>query len=350
MKKISKNIEKHSLSPRLISLIENGLKTNNYGFNQHIKIAESILELSNLYKQNVSQSKIWSQAKFRAAYWCYFFPLNYLRMSYVLNEAKKLGFFPHDPIQWLDFGCGLGTTYQSVLDTLTNKHVSKFEMIDESSELLKYLSSFKKDLDLTNIQFKQNSEIPPSNSKEQILVLSYTLNELKNLTKNIFTYSHIVILEPSTQTHARNLMSFRESLINNNYSIWGPCTHQNNCPLLTKSKSDWCHQRIHISLPNELKRIESHLPMKNNTVTFSYLLASKTPNQVSKTIRVIGDTLFEKGKTRQSICQNENIEYLSWLKKDGEPAQIPRGSRIQLTTEPLIKGNELRVGNQFTIL
>jgi len=57
--------------------------------------------------------------------------------------------------------------------------------------------------------------------------------------------------------------------------------------------------------------------------------------------RVIGDTLREKGKTRQAICRNSEREFLAWLKKSGPASEIPRGSLI--SSQIYIKvGNELR--------
>jgi hypothetical protein len=58
--------------------------------------------------------------------------------------------------------------------------------------------------------------------------------------------------------------------------------------------------------------------------------------------RVIGDTLPERGKTRQMICRGPHREFLSWLHRFGEPPSLPRGALVRGidTTEP--KGGELR--------
>ena len=86
--------------------------------------------------------------------------------------------------------------------------------------------------------------------------------------------------------------------------------------------------------------------MKNNTLTYSYLVASKTARdqKYRGAVRVIGDTLPEKGKTRQMICRGPQREFFSWLHKNGEPPMIPHGALVSDPGNFETKGGELRVG------
>ena len=154
-----------------------------------------------------------------------------------------------------------------------------------------------------------------------------------------------MILEPSTSQDGRKLLETRRLLLEKGYSIWAPCTHQLNCPLLTHSKNDWCHDRVHVSSPDWFLELESHLPMKNKTVTTSYLLARKrkAPEFLQKKARLTGDTLEEKGKTRQLICRNEQREFLTWMHKNIEPQTLARGELIDLPQDFEVKSNELRL-------
>jgi hypothetical protein len=141
-------------------------------------------------------------------------------------------------------------------------------------------------------------------------------------------------------------MQWRARLIEQGFQALAPCLHQRACPLLVESQKDWCHTRIHFEAPDWWREIEAFLPMQNRTLTYSYLLMSREtqPSPERFAARVIGDTLHERGKTKQLICRSEKREFLSWLHRDGDAPMIPFGA---LLTEGLetaeSKSNELRL-------
>jgi len=151
------------------------------------------------------------------------------------------------------------------------------------------------------------------------------------------------VIEPSTQDDGRRLMEVRQELIDKGFHIWAPCTHQGKCPLLTQSKKDWCHDRIHLNMPEWFLNIEKNLKFKNRTVTFSYLLARKTAASAVTSARVVGDMLEEKGKTKVMICKGEEREFLSWLHRDKLKMDIHRGQLIELDFPLEAKGSELLI-------
>lgn len=89
--------------------------------------------------------------------------------------------------------------------------------------------------------------------------------------------------------------------------------------------------------------------MKNKTVTTSYLLARKQkPKDIAKMkARLTGDSLNEKGKTRQLICRNEKREFLTWMHKTISPQVLLRGDLIDMPVEIEEKSNELRLKKQI---
>jgi hypothetical protein len=97
-------------------------------------------------------------------------------------------------------------------------------------------------------------------------------------------------------------------------------------------------------MPGWFRKMESFLPMRNRTITFSYLLARKTarPPGDQPMLRVLGDTLKQKGKTLQMICRGGEREFLSWLSRDGEAPILPSGELIPVPPHNL-RGSELRV-------
>lgn len=180
------------------------------------------------------------------------------------------------------------------------------------------------------------------------MIFSYSLTEVSDLPKSWNQFEAVMILEPSTSQDGRMLLKLREELIKNGFHIWAPCTHQQSCPLLNESKHDWCHDRFHVQSPDWFQKLENQLPMKNKTVTTSYVLARKRtpPEQLMNLARLTGDSMEEKGKTRQLVCRGPKREFLSWMHKNTHSQTLARGELIELPADLQIKSNELRA--QFT--
>jgi ribosomal protein RSM22 (predicted rRNA methylase) len=189
------------------------------------------------------------------------------------------------------------------------------------------------------------------------VVLSYSLNELGRLPEEIRRARALLIIEPSTRENGRALQQLRAELLNEGFFAWAPCTHQSPCPLLTHSERDWCHMRVHCERPSWLKAIEQQIPVRNDTLTYSYLLLRRDPPATislrplkpadeNPLARVIGDTLHERGKIRQAICRGPEREFFSWLTRHGEPEPLPRGAVVSVPHDAEKKGNELRIPPQ----
>jgi ribosomal protein RSM22 (predicted rRNA methylase) len=304
-------------------------------------LVSAIQKLSDKY-QNHGQdhSDLWSLEESRLAYLYYFLPLNALRLLAVFLELKERGFqFDAQPV--LDFGSGPGTTWL-VMEHLKIRPTT-MTFVEKSKSAIDVHRLFVEKSVIKNQKFDWQQTVK-SVQKNTSAVFSYSLNEVVELPKWTPDLQTILILEPSTQSAGRNLMEKRQRLIEMGFSIVAPCTHEMACPLLKHSKKDWCHMRVHTKFPDLCKGYMEKLPMNNDTLTFSYLVAAK--QQAVQTdfrgeARVIGDTLYEKGKVRQAICRNDEREFLGWLTKFGEPEQIPRGSICDVSGHEKI-GNELR--------
>jgi len=181
--------------------------------------------------------------------------------------------------------------------------------------------------------------------RNSCLVFSYSLTEIVELPAGWDRYEALMILEPSTSEDGRRLMQLRSKLIEAGYFMWAPCTHQLACPLLVQSKHDWCHDRFLVEAPAWFSQVEQQLPMKNKTVTTSYLLARKAPAPANlKNLgRLTGDSLPEKGKTRQLVCRGPAREFLTWMHKSVNPQTLSRGELVNLPEQFETKANELRL-------
>jgi ribosomal protein RSM22 (predicted rRNA methylase) len=303
--------------------VDSIFQTQSWSWNAK-RLAEDVLQLSDFYIQNPTQMTPWDQAWAQRALLVYFWPLNAARTHRVLNKLQQVNFFD-DVENFLDFGAGTGTASWLL------KEFKSVKSIESSLVPRKWFP---------DLSWEKKAQ---PNTKT-CTFFSYSLTELAQLPGWAEMGGPLVFVEPSTQSDGRRLLELRKKLLSMGYSVWAPCSHQQSCPLLEKSKSDWCHDRVAFEMPFWMLDIEKYLPMKNRTLTMSYLAVKKIPPADFDWARLTGDQLFEKGKTRQLVCRGPEREFLAWMNRDGEAPTLARGDRVRLEKFEQ-KSNELRVSS-----
>ncbi|HEX4925385.1 MAG TPA: small ribosomal subunit Rsm22 family protein [Bdellovibrionales bacterium] len=345
-----------------------------YSLSKPGALAEAVRKLSGYYIQNQSGATPWHERWAQAAYLAYFFPLNWARSQAVCDEGRRAGFF-NELDSFIDFGSGL-SAYSFLLDNF--KAGIFVEPGDEARRLHQRLveeTAGDANLRTGSPSYEWHPRVRLIDQTNRLLgVFSYVLTELPSLPQWGFDVEALLIVEPSTRDDGRRLQELRGQLIDRGFYPWAPCTHAHACPLLVHSKHDWCHDRIHFEQPAWFEEIEKLLPMKNRTITFSYLLMRKTkPPHMARThrsqapeaegpagliaspapetivgdavlARLVGDQLEEKGKTRQLVCQGPERQFLSWLHRNGPLPGLKRGHLVQMPEKQDQRGNEIRVG------
>lgn len=313
-------------------------------------IADSVMQLSDFYIQNPEGETPWKEKFCQIAYRYYYLPLNYQRCEKVIQRGLEVNFFD-GLTQFIDWGAGPGTASLALAENAEIRpQINKQILSDLSLTTLNKFSDLHTNLINKTYTEKIDLKSTSINKKTSCLVFSYSLTEKNTLPNGWNDFEALMILEPSTRDDGRRLLELRNELIQQGYSIWAPCTHQKSCPLLIHSKHDWCHDRLNVNAPNWFSQLENLLPMKNKTITVSYLLARKkpAPEFLKQKARLTGDSLEEKGKTRQLICRSEEREFLTWMHKNIKPQVFPRGELISLPTEYELKSNELRLKNSLS--
>lgn len=305
-------------------------------------LAPKIVELSDHFIHHVGVATPWKNAGTWPSYLKYFLPLNLARVLTVFGEVER--FLPAESIGEIwDFGSGPGTVHWALEEQAWLKPVPLYclesakEAVQAHRDLIALLP--------THWQPTWNGYLKPG--PQSLAVFSYSFLEMRGDLPDLKDFSHILIVEPSTRECGRELMSWRAKLMGQGFTPLAPCTHGHSCPLLTRSTRDWCHLRIGFEGPADWAELESFLPMKNRTLTYSYLLMSRTVTEppYRGAVRVLGDTLEERGKSRQLICRSDKREFLSWLHKEQTPPVIPSGSLIPDLGETVEKSDEIRPKN-----
>lgn len=325
----------YSIPPELEAKIVTALSELKVDLADSKKIAEAVLRMSDFYIKNPQAKTPWQENWCKIAQIAYYLPLNYLRNQAVFTNAEEVGFKIHSK-HLVDFGAGLGA------GSSVWSHRAHIIYCESSGSAKEFLEAHFNPTS-SRCEFRSENELEALNSFSSLF--SYSLTEQTALPKWALNSENLIIVEPSTQEDGRKLLKLRALLQSQGYFIWAPCTHQKPCPLLTHSKTDWCHDRIFFKMPGWFHEIEKRLPIKNSTLTFSYLLASRKPAPESKKWRITGDRLEEKGKTRQLVCRGEEREFLAWMHKHGDFESFQRGELIAPFENISKISNELRITN-----
>ncbi|UYL09090.1 small ribosomal subunit Rsm22 family protein [Bdellovibrio sp. SKB1291214] len=308
------------------------------------ELAKCVLALSDFFITQPDGQTPWHEPWAQVAYLCYYLPLNAARLRAVISEGEKRGFFAGLE-EVIDFGAGLATASLSLSETQNLKY-TLIERAAEPQRLIeKHFPFFKSQEWLRTFNGGRLK-----NPTKTMALFSYSLTELSDLPDWAYECEALFIAEPSTQQDGRKLLQLRAKLLEKGFHAWAPCTHEGPCPLLAQSKTDWCHDRIHFNAPEWFLAMEEQLPMKNRTLTTSFLLMRKQKPTAIPAARVVGDTLKEKGKDRQMICRGPDREFLAWMHKFKIQQEIPRGSLIEIPEGLQKVSNELRVQQEIQVL
>lgn len=299
------------------------------------RLAASIKKLSDFFIENPTGATPWDEDWVQEAYFAYYLPLNEIRTRSVVEEGLRVGFF-EGLKHVIDFGAGPGTADFSLEKSVPA--LEKFLLIERSQVPARLLSH--KTWDYRTVLSARDVEIPSAT----LFVASYSLTEAE-LPAPALQAEAMMILEPSTQQDGRALLGLRQRLIDEGFHLWAPCLHQEACPLFTQSARDWCHDRVHVDRPEWWIKLEELLPFRNQTITFSYLLARRTPppRTPENRARLVGDQLPEKGKTRQMICRGPEREFAAWMSRKGHPPDWPRGIVVEIPDDAKKVSNEIRL-------
>lgn len=282
----------------------------------------NVMKLSNHYVAKPDAKSPWTEPEAREALLLYFHPLNQSRVYGVSQRAAQLGFFT-GLTKLTEIGAGSGAATIGLLaahsgfEAIELTDISK-EILDLARDIVKHSISEKQTVAVRQSEL-QSLKLSSSDSPKTLAVFSYVLTEgraiekLGHFLKSNPDLEALAIFEPATQEDGRRLQSLRSVLQDHGYSIWAPCPHAEACPLLAESDRDWCHDRTPHFKPDWWDKLESELPIKNASLTVSYLFARKLKPLREPSVRVIGDPLFEKTKVRQMICRGPHREFMSWF-------------------------------------
>lgn len=217
------------------------------------------------------------------------------------------------PRSILDIGSGPGTGILAALEKYHDIHqIIGFEndahMAHLNGTVLKKLFS-DKEFHINTQDVLKLKNFP----KSDLTLLSYFLAEVpevyqEELLKNIWeaTEQFLVIITPGTPLHFKQLIKWRDLLINQNGHIIAPCPGNGRCPLINSSK-DWCH------FSTRIDRRVSHKSVKKASKgfedeKFSYLIVGRKPYE-NDTLPIIKKPIKKSGHIILDLCIDEDSDF-----------------------------------------
>lgn len=335
------------ISPEnLTNPIQSALRRLGVELRDSKKISEAVLRLSDFYIANPSDKTPWDQKWTQIAYLGYFLPLNYVRVAAALQRVSPFRFL--ESVRGItDFGSGPGTATLALLSEAGFERKMNVHCIETSPVARAFGEGMLKALgnSQASTQFSMSVTEP-----QDLFLASYALTELSELPDFVFKHPKILLIEPSTKDDSRRLIGWRSQLINAGFEVVAPCCHQDKCPM-EDSKRDWCHDRTGWEMPGWFEDIETLLPIKNRSLTFSYLALEKIAGrQTSASARMTGDLQTFKGYSKQMVCRGPEREFLSWQSKVfRDPPSINRGDLVEISGPLEQKADELRPSSETQI-
>ncbi len=318
----------------------------------------------------------------RRAYLLYFLPSNLAKIHVPLKELSlhPKGIAAKERLRILDIGSGPGTASLGVLEFFSQQEkrpLLQFTAVDQVGENLKDAENLFRswrdetgiDVSLRTVKSEAEKAMDRlGGDRYDIIVLSNVMNELfhgnedriakrtlflKNiLSRLLASDGSCIIIEPALRNTSRELLMVRDGLREEGFHIYSPCLVGEKCPALANLK-DWCHEDVPWDPPEIVKKIDSLIRLRKDSLKFSYLVLRKDDISSAdiygeNVFRVVSEPLVSKGKIEFYLCGRRGRRLITRLDKDATPSngafeRLARGS-IVVFERLIIEEKRFKVG------
>lgn len=197
----------------------------------------------------------------------------------------------------LDWGCGVGTASLALSEYFQDLECF---LVEQDQQAKTYATQFIKHFYPKNII---NEDMPSKNI--DLCIFSYSLGETSNWQKILDDTwkktSYLLIIEPGTSAHYRQLLAIRDYMIKKNAYLLGPCCHTKICPL---QSTDWCHFSVNVPRSKEHRRLKNG-KRGFEEEAYTYMLFSKIPKESHDFGRLVARPKAHGGHIDLKICSKD---------------------------------------------
>ena len=350
--------------PALLSLWRGSSKKSPLNPGELKSVSASLLELQRglTGERNLAGAGYMEKSSHLGAYLLYYWPVTYMQISSAANlcaDLKKLC-RGKKSISILDVGSGPGPASFALCDFILGLRDEKsgerkslpaldVTLVDSSKKALSLAEKIFRlespSVKISAVETDLQKDFPrlSPDAKFDIIVMSHALNELwKNQKDCILKRSELLIRlgelmgdgmlflsEPALLETSRNLISVRDTLIQNGFSVLSPCLKNAPCPALLAGENHTCHLEIKWSPCEPVASIARNAKLDREYVKASFFIFGKGAPEKSACepcglrFRVVSDAMLNKsGRVRFLICDGERRIALSAKKDDAYAASL----------------------------
>ncbi len=322
-----------------------------------------------------------------AARTMFWFPRDVLKVARAVGELAWAGALPDRPLRVLDLGAGVGATSLGALRALPPAaRVASVTAVDHDPAALAIL---RRVADGARAAGLLPSTTPAANTAVCDLSKPGWGDELglhdlvlAGLTAVEFTRAHgdeaargaaiaaflreamrrvaddgaLVVIEPGSRAESRALHVARSIMLAEGATVFAPCLHALECPMLRTTR-DWCHEDLaDVALPPWLQGVAKAAGLRWEGLTWSYLVLRRDGRTLrgampaETPMRMVSQPAVTKGKTEAWWCGpitgargDLRVVELDRVAKRASGARlrdVARGTLIALEEEGIAEADE----------
>jgi SAM-dependent methyltransferase len=272
----------------------------------------------------------------RARFW---FPRDVVKVALPFGELVYAGALPARPLRVLDLGAGLGATSLGLVRALPKEHtIAHVTAIDRDGDALATLrriaegaaergllapvaSLVTETRDVTTHGWSAGlGEFDLVTAGLALVEMTRSLGDetargealaahMREALACVRDDGALVVIEPAMREETRALHRARDVLVREGVTVFAPCLHTRECPMLANER-DWCHEDVTgVSLPEWLVPIAREAGLRYEGPTFAYLVLRKDGRTLRDAVaggglpvRLVSRPLETKGKTEATVC------------------------------------------------
>lgn len=315
-------------------------------------LAEARVELAAMFSgRRPLRPGYMADRRLRAAYVCYYVPINYAVTRIVLDELAGYAGTLDGPA--LDYGCGPG----SAALAWGRPEIDLFDVVDEALDDADFLLRSM----IPGARPQLRSEDPTG--RYRIVFAANVLAEMSSaaplralLDERLEPDGYLVVIEPALKKTTQRLMEWRDELAGAGFRIAAPCLGIARCPMRSNDAM-WCHQDFPWTRPPLVDEIDRRTGIAHESLQYSYLVVTRRgPTLAERSAapwRMVSNLHRSKGKVWGFLCGRDGpicrTELLT-RHRAPERAALERARRGDLLSfDPPISGASARLTEQSRV-
>jgi len=315
-----------------------------------------IRELSDRFNRLKSETDMYRGSQLEEAYCLYFFPVNVIRVLYVLSQLISehgdylRSILSRPALTVWDIGCGPGTASFAFSLLVRDRSTSpSYVLMDSNARMLSLAEKVLFPASAQTHPLSLNAGSFPDGPAPDVVFVVNVINEtsgdgarksLDHIIDRLADEGLLVLMEPALRKHSRKLLEVRNYLLDahsSQVSLIYPCTHAHPCPIL-KDPENWCYMSCTWDRPEWITVFDRHLGLNKRELDFTPIVFRKTTAQGPSAgdSRVVSDMTSRKWGWECFLCSQSGLQRTVLRNKAAK--KLCRGDVVSQYNLTILKG------------